>query len=84
MTTGNMGVENKNIGGDGGLMDMEGVARYLKVSVRTIYDWVYLEKIPVIKLGRLNRFKKETIDHWVDKHTVQPMIAARKKLTSSN
>ena len=49
-----------------GLMTIEDLAEYLKVTRRTIYDWVKHNKIPAIKLIGQWRFKKDKIDAWID------------------
>ena len=42
------------------------VAEYLQVKPLTIYQWAREGKIPAIKIGRVWRFKKETIDAYLD------------------
>jgi excisionase family DNA binding protein len=49
-----------------GLMTIEDVADYLKVTRRTIYDWLKHNKIPALKLVGQWRFKKDKIDAWLD------------------
>ncbi len=49
-----------------GLMTIEDVAEYLKVTRRTIYEWVKHNKIPAVKLVGQWRFKKEKIDAWIE------------------
>lgn len=49
-----------------GLMTIEDVAEYLKVTRRTIYEWLKHNKIPAVKLIGQWRFKKERIDAWID------------------
>ena len=48
------------------LMTIEEVARYLRVKRRTIYDWIKKGKIPSIKAVGQWRFKRETIDAWLE------------------
>lgn len=48
------------------LMTIEDLAGYLKVTRRTIYDWVKHNKIPAIKLVGQWRFKKDKIDAWIE------------------
>lgn len=62
------------------LMTVEEVAGYLGVAVSTVYGWVSMAKkgdgkvleasgrppIPVIKVGRLDRFRKKDIDEWLE------------------
>ncbi|MCX5712023.1 MAG: helix-turn-helix domain-containing protein [Candidatus Omnitrophica bacterium] len=48
------------------LMTMEDLADYLKVSRRTIYEWLKGNKIPAVKLIGQWRFKKDKIDAWLE------------------
>lgn len=50
-----------------GLMTIEDLAAYLKVSRRTIYEWLKSNKIPALKLVGQWRFKKDKIDEWLDR-----------------
>jgi len=56
-----------------GLMTINDLAHYLKVSRRTIYEWLKTDKIPAVKLVGQWRFKREKIDDWLDNssHTRQ-------------
>ncbi len=47
------------------LMDTPTLARYLGVSVWTIYAWVSQRTIPFIKVGHGVRFFKDDIDRWL-------------------
>lgn len=47
-------------------MTIEDLADYLKVTRRTIYDWVKHNKIPAVKLVGQWRFKKDKIDAWLE------------------
>jgi len=51
------------------LMTINDLAGYLKVTRRTIYEWVKTNKIPAIKLIGQWRFKKEKIDAWLENKT---------------
>jgi len=48
------------------LLTIDDLARYLRVKPRTIYDWLYKRKIPALKIVGQWRFRKETIDQWLD------------------
>lgn len=50
------------------LMTIDDLSEYLKVTRRTIYDWLKHNKIPAIKLVGQWRFKKERIDDWLESH----------------
>jgi len=55
------------------ILTLEEVAKYLKVSERTIYDCAQKGEIPAGKIRTAWRFKKSEIDKWVNE-----------KLTSNN
>ena len=48
------------------LMTIEDLAEYLKVTRRTIYDWLKHNKIPAVKLIGQWRFKRDKIDAWIE------------------
>ena len=52
-----------------GLMTMDDLSDYLKVTRRTIYDWLKHNKIPAVKLVGQWRFKKDRIDEWLEQQT---------------
>ncbi len=51
------------------LMTIEDLADYLKVTRRTIYDWLKHNKVPALKLVGQWRFKKDKIDDWLESQT---------------
>ncbi len=48
------------------LLSIEEVAKLVKVSERTIYDWAKKGEIPAGKFGTTWRFKKTEILKWID------------------
>ncbi|MDR2445255.1 MAG: PTS sugar transporter subunit IIA [Spirochaetaceae bacterium] len=48
------------------ILTIEEVAKYLRVSERTVYDWAQKGEIPAGKIGTVWRFKKESIERWVN------------------
>ena len=48
------------------ILTIEEVARYLRVSERTVYDWAQKGEIPSGKIGTVWRFKKAEIEKWVN------------------
>jgi PTS system nitrogen regulatory IIA component len=48
------------------LMTIDDLADYLRVTRRTIYEWLKTNKIPAIKLIGQWRFKRDKIDAWLD------------------
>ena len=52
------------------LLTLKEAAERLGVSLRTLEDWIYDNKIEVVKLGRrCVRVKESTIDHLIEVHT---------------
>jgi len=48
------------------LFTVEGLAEYLGVSKRWVYERVHLKEIPYSKVGHFPRFRKSKIDRWID------------------
>ncbi|MGP1588225.1 MAG: PTS sugar transporter subunit IIA [Treponemataceae bacterium] len=48
------------------ILTIEEVAKYLRVSERTVYDWAQKGEIPSGKIGTVWRFKKNEIERWVN------------------
>jgi PTS system nitrogen regulatory IIA component len=48
------------------ILTIEEVAKYLRVSERTVYDWAQKGEIPSGKIGTVWRFRKSEIEQWVN------------------
>ena len=48
------------------VMNVDEVARYLRVVPDTIYRKARRGEIPAVKMGKVWRFPKETIDKWLN------------------
>lgn len=48
------------------LMTIDDLSDYLKVTRRTIYEWLKHNKIPAVKVVGQWRFKRDKIDAWID------------------
>lgn len=46
-------------------MDVEDLAKYLKLEKQTIYNWLNQKRLPGIKLGGVWRFDRYQIDRWL-------------------
>jgi len=55
-----------NIMVEDAILTIEEVAKYLRVSERTVYDWAQKGEIPSGKIGTVWRFKKSQIEQWVN------------------
>jgi PTS system nitrogen regulatory IIA component len=48
------------------ILTIEEVAKYLRVSERTVYDWAQKGEVPAGKIGTVWRFKRSEIEKWVN------------------
>jgi PTS system nitrogen regulatory IIA component len=51
---------------DDDILTIDEVAKYLRVSERTVYEWAQKGEIPAGKIGTVWRFKKSEIEKWVN------------------
>jgi len=54
------------------LLTIQEAAQFLRVSVSTLYGWVYQRRIPFVKLGRALRFDLADLDRLIDTNRNQP------------
>ncbi|MDR2393074.1 MAG: PTS sugar transporter subunit IIA [Treponema sp.] len=60
---------------EGDILTIDEVAKYLRVSERTVYDWAQKGEIPSGKIGTVWRFKKSELEKWVnDRLSVNTVI----------
>ena len=50
-------------------MTIEDLSDYLKVTRRTIYEWLKQDKIPAVKIVGQWRFKRDRIDAWIEEQS---------------
>jgi len=55
------------------VMTIEEASQYLRVPLSSLYKLAQGRKIPCQKVGRHWRFRRETIDHWLDARMTEPM-----------
>ena len=48
------------------ILTIDEVAKYLRVSERTVYDWAQKGEIPSGKIGTVWRFQKSELEKWVN------------------
>ncbi len=48
------------------ILTIDEVAKYLRVSERTVYEWAQKGEVPCGKIGTVWRFKKSEIEKWVN------------------
>lgn len=66
------------------IMNLEEVAKYLKMKPQTIYTWAQKGKIPAAKLGKEWRFRKSIIDEWFDSHINDKFNNLKKTVSGKN
>ncbi len=62
------------------ILTIEEAAKYLRIPVSTVYRLAQSDRIPCQKVGRHWRFRKETIDHWLD----DTIIKSKKQTANDN
>ncbi len=62
------------------VMNVRQASQYLGISPDTLYKYVAEERIPAFKLGNRWRFKKTTLDRWMEKQSaVKEHVPLRSK-----
>ncbi len=56
------------------ILDVKGLAAYLKVETTWIYKQVQLNAIPYFKAGKYTRFKKSVIDKHFEKKSMKVAV----------
>jgi len=54
------------------VLTIEEASKYLRIPLSTLYKLAQDGKIPCQKVGRHWRFRKETIDNWLDQNMNLP------------
>lgn len=62
------------------ILDVKGLAEYLKVSPQWVYGRVHLKEIPYSKIGKFPRFRKTSIDEWIKSNETPAINPLSKKL----
>ncbi len=52
------------------VLTIEEESKYLRIPLSSLYKLAQDGKIPCQKVGRHWRFRKETIDHWLDERSI--------------
>ena len=48
------------------LLDIKQAAKFLSVSVSTLYGWVWQRRIPFVKMGRAVRFDVGDLERFIE------------------
>ncbi len=46
-------------------LSVDEIGAYLGIKRDTVYKWINKKQMPAHKVGRLWKFRKETVDEWV-------------------
>jgi excisionase family DNA binding protein len=53
------------------LLSVEEAAQYLHVSPGTLRNWLSMRRLEYVKVGRLTRVSRATLDRYIAAHTVR-------------
>jgi excisionase family DNA binding protein len=59
------------------LLNVSGAARFLAVSVSTLYGWVWQRRIPFVKAGRALRFEMSDLRRFVEENRIPAKTAQK-------
>jgi excisionase family DNA binding protein len=59
------------------VLDVKGLAEYLRVKESWVYQQIHAHSIPYFKVGKYPRFKKREIDRWMESKAVRPIPALK-------
>ena len=62
---------------DKDILTIDEVAKYLRVSERTVYEWAQKGEIPAGKIGTVWRFKRLELEKWVNERLSANPLSAR-------
>src|ERR1043166_9088083 len=65
------------------VMNIRQASQYLGISPDTLYKYVNEQSIPAFKLGNRWRFKKSTLDQWMEEKSSQVEAKAKKAKAAS-
>ncbi len=57
------------------IMTIEDVAAFLRIPLSSVYRLAHAGKIPGQKIGRHWRFRRQTLERWMDRHPLVETIA---------
>ncbi len=66
-----MKIEKLHKDNETGLIDMESAAEYLSIKKSSLYQITMRKQITVVKIGRLNRFRKSDLDDYISQNVLE-------------
>lgn len=55
-------------GSNGGLLDVSQACEYLNIKKSTLYQMSMRKTVPVVKVGRLVRFRRQDLDAFIERN----------------
>ena len=65
------------------VMNIRQASQYLGISPDTLYKYLSVAKVPAFKLGNRWRFKKTTLDRWMERQSQSGDEKGRIRATST-
>ncbi|TVM04047.1 MAG: DNA-binding protein [Candidatus Brocadia sp. WS118] len=56
---------------DNSLLTPQEAADYLKIKLSTIYNWSFRRVLPMCKVGKLNRYRKDDLDIFINNNMTE-------------
>ena len=56
------------------LINLETVSEILGVAPKTIHNWVYLRKVPYVKVGQKVMFRPKSLESWLTRKEFKPWL----------
>ena len=66
-----MQIDNEKVTADPAIMTVKDVADYLRMSEAKIYRLVRNGVLPVVRIGKTWRFRKDLLDEWLKECSTQ-------------
>ncbi len=66
-----MKIEKLHKNNSEGLMNMESAAEYLSIKKSSLYQLCMRKQITVVKIGRLNKFRKPDLDNFINQNVIE-------------
>ena len=63
--------DNEKVNADPAIMTVKDVADYLRMSEAKIYRLVRNGELPVVRIGKTWRFRKDLLDEWLKDSSTQ-------------
>ena len=73
--------DNEKVPNAVGLWDTNQAAKFLGVRPWTLRQWVCEKRVPYIKLGKLVKFDRSRLEHWIKNQSVEPVDHHKKMPT---